>query len=111
MESFAQIGSDLDPQTKSLLERGQRMTEVLKQPQYQPLPVSKQVAIIFAVNAGLLDDVEVKDIRDFEAKLYDYLDTKYKNLQESLMVSKKFTSELEEQLKNAINEFKQGWTK
>ncbi len=111
MESFAQIGSDLDPQTKSLLERGQRMTEVLKQPQYQPLPVSKQVAIIFAVNAGLLDDVAVSDIRDFEAKMYDFLDTKYKNLQEALMVSKKFTSELEEQLKNAINEFKQGWTK
>lgn len=108
MESFAQIGSDLDPQTKALLNRGQRMVEILKQPQYQPLPVSHQIAIIYAVNSGLLDDVEVNDIRDFETKLYHFLDTKYKTLQEALSVSGKFTSELEEQLKGAINEFKNG---
>ncbi|MFA5828991.1 MAG: F0F1 ATP synthase subunit alpha [Candidatus Gracilibacteria bacterium] len=111
MESFAQIGSDLDPQTKALLERGQRMTEVLKQPQYRPLSVAKQVAIIYAVNSGLLDDVAVSDIQSFETKLHDFMDTKYKNLQEELLIAKKFTSELEAQLKNAIVEFKNGWTK
>ncbi|MBP7058021.1 F0F1 ATP synthase subunit alpha [Candidatus Gracilibacteria bacterium] len=111
LESFAQIGSDLDPQTKATLNRGQRVVEVLKQPQYQPLPVSKQIAIIYAVNAGLLDDVELKDVRDFENKLYVFMDAKHKDLMETLAVSKKFTPEIEEQLKGMIKDFKEGWKK
>jgi F-type H+-transporting ATPase subunit alpha len=85
------------------------VVEVLKQPQYQPLPVSKQIAIIFAVNAGLLDDVELGDIRDFETKLYHFMDAKYKGMQETLVAAKKYTPEIEEQLKAMINEFKEGW--
>lgn len=111
LESFAQIGSDLDPQTKATLNRGQRVVEVLKQPQYQPLPVAKQIAIIYAVNAGLLDDVELKDVRDFENKLYVFMDAKHKDLMETLAVSKKFTPEIEEQLKGMIKDFKEGWKK
>ena len=111
LESFAQIGSDLDPQTKAALDRGQRVTEVLKQPQYKPLSVSRQIEIIYAVNSGLLDDVAVSDIHDFENKLYHFMGAKYKNLEEALAVAHKFTPELEEQLKKAIIEFKDGWKK
>lgn len=111
MESFAQIGSDLDAQTKSLIDRGQRMVEVLKQPQYQPLPVAKQIAIIYCVNAGLLDDVAIADIRDFETKLLHFMDTKYKTMAEELTMAKKLTPELEEKLKGMIVDFKSGWSK
>jgi F-type H+-transporting ATPase subunit alpha len=111
LEAFAQIGSDLDPQTKATLNRGQRVVEVLKQPQYQPIHVSKQIAIIYAVNAGFLDDVELADVRDFETKLYNYMDAKYKGLIETLVTAKKFTPEIEQQLKDLITEFKEGWKK
>lgn len=111
MESFAQIGSDLDPQTKQLLHRGQRIVEVLKQPQYEPLPVVKQIEIIYGTNAGFLDDIELGDIRDFETKLHKFMGMKYKNLEEALLASNKFTHELEGQLKAAISEFKESWEK
>ncbi len=109
LESFAQIGSDLDPQTKATLNRGQRVVEVLKQPQYKPLPVAKQIAIIYAVNSGAMDDVELKDVRDFEEKLFHFMDAKHKDLIETLTFSKKFTPEIEAQLKATIKEFKDGW--
>lgn len=111
LEAFAQIGSDLDPQTKSMLERGQRIVEVLKQPQYQPLPVAKQIEIIYAVNNGFLDDIELREISEFEKKFYDFMESKYKELEESLVVAAKLTPELEVQLKHAITEFKQGFKK
>lgn len=111
LEAFAQIGSDLDPQTKAALNRGQRVVEVLKQPQYQPIPVAKQVAIIYALNAGFLDDVALEEIADFENKLYHFLDAKHKDLQEQLKTAKKFTPELEEALKVAIGAFKKGFVK
>jgi len=110
LESFAQIGSDLDAQTKATLERGQKIVEILKQPQYQPLHVSKQVAIIYAVNNGFLDDVPNDQIRDFETKLYAFMDAKHKSLQEVLLTAPKFTSEVEKQLKDCIADFKEGWT-
>lgn len=111
LESFAQIGSDLDPQTKAALNRGQRVMEVLKQPQYQPLPVAKEIEIIYAVNAGFLDDVELSDVRDFETKLFHFMDAKYKDLEETLVTAKKLTPEMEAELKKAIEEFKEGWKK
>lgn len=109
LEAFAQMGSDLDAQTKAQLERGQRVVEVLKQAQYSPLPVSKQIAIIYAVNSGALDSIELKQIGNFEAKLYQYLDEKQKNLQESLATASKFTPELEGELKAALAEFKKNY--
>lgn len=111
LESFAQIGSDLDPQTKAAIHRGQRVVEVLKQPQYRPIPVAKQIVIIYAVNAGVLDSIELSQVADFESKLYNFLDAKYKDLQESLVTSKKLTPELEEQLKKVLAEFKDGFSK
>ena len=75
LESFAQFGSDLDPATREKLERGKRTVEVLKQDLHKPLPVEKQVMILYALTHGYLDDVEVKDIHRFEQELYAYLDT------------------------------------
>ena len=74
LESFAQFGSDLDPATREKLERGKRTVEVLKQDLHKPLPVEKQVMILYALTQGFLDDVEVKDIHRFEQELYAYLD-------------------------------------
>ena len=74
LESFAQFGSDLDPATREKLERGKRTVEVLKQDLHKPIPVEKQVMILYALTHGFLDDVEVKDIRRFEQELYSYLD-------------------------------------
>lgn len=109
LESFAQIGSDLDPQTKALLDRGQRVVEVLKQPQYNPLPVARQIEIIYAVNSGALDNIEPAAIKDFEIKLHHFMASKHKSLEEALTVANKFSPELEQQLKTAINEFKDGY--
>ncbi len=109
LESFAQIGSDLDAQTKATLDRGQKIVEMLKQPQYRPLHVSKQIAIIYAVNNGFLDDVPNDQIRDFENQLYDFMDAKHQSLIEVLLTSQKFTPELEKQLKEMIADFKEGW--
>jgi F-type H+-transporting ATPase subunit alpha len=110
LESFAQIGSDLDAQTKATLDRGQKIVEMLKQPQYRPLHVSKQIAIIYAVNNGFLDDVPNDKIRDFENQLYDFMDSKHQSLIEVLSSAQKFTSELEKQLKEMIADFKEGWS-
>ena len=74
LESFAQVGSDLDPATREKLERGKRTVEVLKQDLHKPIPVEKQVMILYALTHGFLDDVEVKDIHRFEQELYAYLD-------------------------------------
>ena len=74
LESFAQFGSDLDPATREKLERGKRTVEVLKQDLHKPIPVEKQVMILYALTHGFLDDVEVKDIHRFEQELYSYLD-------------------------------------
>ncbi len=76
LAAFSQFGSDLDKVTQQQLNRGQRLTELLKQPQFQPLTVEKQVAILFAGTQGLLDDVEVSDLRAFEDGFYPYLESR-----------------------------------
>ncbi len=111
LESFAQIGSDLDPQTKATLHRGQRVVEVLKQPQYQPLHVSQQIVIIYAVNNGYLDDLELSEIREFESKLFHFMNAQHKSLATILAEAKKLTPELENDLKSMIESFKSGWKK
>ena len=75
LAAFSQFGSDLDKATQAQLARGQRLTEILKQGQYQPLPFSKQILIIYAGTQGLLDDMPVDQLRDFEKGLYDYVET------------------------------------
>jgi F-type H+-transporting ATPase subunit alpha len=109
LAAFAQFGSDLDETTRKQLELGQRMGEVLKQGQYQPMSVSHQVAILYAVNNGFLDDVPVEQVRDFEEKFHQFLDTQGKDLLEELTATKDIGESTEEKLKKTIADFKQGY--
>lgn len=104
LESFSQFDSDLDVDTKKMLDRGARTVEMLKQDQYKPLLVTLQIASIFAVNEGLLDDVEKKDIRNFESDMHKFLLTSKKDLLGK--IEKNWDDNLKDELKNAILEFK-----
>jgi F-type H+-transporting ATPase subunit alpha len=104
VEAFSQFASDLDDATKSQLERGSRLVEALKQGQYVPLPVEKQVLLIFAVTNGFTDDVEDTKIGDFEQKLYDYFDTNHSDILDKLQ--SEFSDELVASLKASLEKFK-----
>ena len=110
LAAFAQFGSDLDKTTKAQLDRGIRMTELLKQPQYSPLPVQKQVMSIFAGTKGYLDDVATSDVTRFEAEMLKYLDTNAPEIGEDIVKNKKITDANEAALKKAIEDFKQTFT-
>jgi len=106
--TFAQFGTaDLDRSTRTQLERGQRITEVLKQDQYQPLRLDKQVAILYAVVNGFLDDVAIGRVREFERRFFDYLDSTYPQIGEDVARTRDLTPDTEEALKKAIEEFKE----
>ena len=107
LAAFAQFGSDLDKVTQNQLNRGSRLTELLKQPQFQPLTVGQQVVIIFAGTQGLLDDVEVKDLRAFEDGFYPYLDRRAGQLLADIETKKALDDDLRKRLTGAINEYKQ----
>ena len=107
LAAFAQIGSDLDRVTRQQLERGQRAMELLKQPQYAPLPVENQVITIYALNAGELDDVAVSDISRFEAELMQYISASHHELGDEIRESQTLSDEIEETLTAAIKQFKQ----
>src|SRR6476659_8065466 len=106
LEAFAQFGSDLDPATQKQLARGARLVEVLKQPQYQPVPVEKQVAIIYAVTNGHLDGVEVPHIRQWEREFMGYLDAQQPAVLEGIRTKKALDDDLTGKLKAAIAAFK-----
>jgi len=106
LEAFAQFASDLDEASRKQLERGQRLVEILKQPAHQPLPVEKQVVIIYAGTNGYLDDIPVKAVRKFEEELYPFIETKYPQIFENIRTKKKIDEETEELLKKALEEFK-----
>ncbi len=106
MAAFAQFGSDLDKATKATLDRGARMTELLKQPQYQPMPTEEQVASIFAAARGFLDDIEVKDVLPFEAGLLETLRTAKADILADIRERQKIDDDLEQRLSSAIKEFK-----
>ena len=106
LAAFAQFGSDLDKVTQQQLARGSRLTELLKQPQYQPLTVEKQVALIFAGVNGLLDDVEVRDLRAFEDGYYPYLDSAHPAILTDIATKKALDDDLRKRLTDAINEYK-----
>ncbi len=110
LAAFAQFAADLDPQTRAKLERGQRITEILKQDQYSPLPVENQVAIIYAATGGYLDDVPVASVRDFEAKFHKFMNIQKKDLMKMLADKKELTEDIEKGLKSAIEEFKKGYS-
>ncbi|PYS35196.1 MAG: F0F1 ATP synthase subunit alpha, partial [Acidobacteria bacterium] len=107
LAAFAQFGSDLDKATLAQLNRGQRLTEVLKQDQYVPLPVEKQIAIIFAGTNGLLDDLDAANVRPFEESLYRFLDTSQPGVLQKIRERKAIDDELRAELQKAIKEAKE----
>ena len=106
LAAFAQFGSELDADTKEKLAQGERIKEILKQPQYKPMSVQYQVIIIYAVTNKYLLDVEVADITRFEQELFEFLDTKYPEIPNNIATEKVISEETEELLKKAIVEFK-----
>ncbi len=105
LEAFAQFGSDLDEATQNQLARGSRIVEVLKQPQYTPMPVEHQIAVIFAVTNGFLDDTEVGNISQWEQEFHAFLDAEHAGLLDELRSKKKLGDELAERLRKAIDQF------
>jgi F-type H+-transporting ATPase subunit alpha len=106
MASFAQFGSDLDASTQRLLNRGARLTELLKQPQFSPLKIEEQVAVIFAGVRGYIDDVPVSKVRAFEEGLLGALRSKHGELLKQIATAKELTAEIEKALKAALDSFK-----
>jgi F-type H+-transporting ATPase subunit alpha len=107
LAAFAQFGSDLDPKTQGQLERGKRIVEVFKQPQYNPMPVEVQVAALWTVQNGLMDDVAVDKIKDFQGKLTEYLTSRKAALMGKIHNEKALSEGLIADLKAAVSEFKQ----
>lgn len=106
MAAFAQFGSDLDAATKAQLTRGERLVEVLKQDQYSPYPLWKQVSIIFAATQGFLDDIDTKRIREFETGLFPFIEEKYGDVPHTIESTKDLSDDTQNTLKKAIAEFK-----
>ena len=108
LAAFAQYsGSDLDAKTQAQLERGKRIVEVFKQPQYNPLPVEVQAAVLWTVQNGFMDDVAVDKIKDFQSKLTDYLTSRKAELMGKIQKEKALSDALTADLKAAVTEFKQ----
>jgi F-type H+-transporting ATPase subunit alpha len=107
LAAFAQFGSDLDKSTQAQLNRGRRLVEILKQPQYQPLAVEKQVAIIYAATKGYLDPVAVEDVRRYEEELYRFLESRRAQVLTNIATKKILDDDLRAQLDAALNEFGQ----
>jgi F-type H+-transporting ATPase subunit alpha len=99
LAAFAQFGSDLDKSTQQQLNRGARLVEILKQPQYEPLPVERQVAIIFAGTNGYMDNIALADVRAFETELYRFIESRHPRVFGDIADKK----QLDDQLKNALN--------
>jgi F-type H+-transporting ATPase subunit alpha len=105
LAAFAQFGSDLDKATLNQLNRGRRLVEVLKQPQYEPLAIEKQVIIIYAATNGFLDSVAVEQVRAYEIDLYQFLDTRRAQLLSSLAEKKQIDDQLKADLTQTLKEF------
>ncbi|GGO14280.1 ATP synthase subunit alpha [Microbispora rosea subsp. aerata] len=110
LEAFAAFASDLDAASRAQLERGARLVELLKQPQYSPFPVEKQVVSVWAGTTGQLDDVPIEDIRRFEAEFLDYLQSSHKGVFDGIRETKDLSDDAVTVLKDAITEFKKGFT-
>ena len=106
LAAFAQFGSDLDAATKARLDRGQRIVELFKQIQYNPIPVEEQVAVLWAMQNGFFDPVPVDQVKQFQIKMQDYLQTRKESLLASIREKKQIDKDLEAELATAINDFK-----
>jgi F-type H+-transporting ATPase subunit alpha len=107
LAAFAQFGSDLDAKTQAMIARGKRIVEIFKQPQYQPIAVEVQVAILWAVQNNFLDDVPVEQVKDFQNRLTDYLTTRKADLLARIAKECEVKPEIAEALKAALTGFKQ----
>src|SRR5215468_3199398 len=109
LAAFAQFGSDLDTATRARLDRGQRIVELFKQKQYDPIPVEQQVAVIWAMQNGYLDSVPVDRVKEYQLKLQDWLQTRKEGLLTMIRDKKQLDKDIESQLKTALDEFKTAW--
>jgi F-type H+/Na+-transporting ATPase subunit alpha len=109
LEAFAQFGSELDKASQAQLDRGARVVEILKQPQFAPVPVEEQVAVIWAVSNGKLDDIPVNDVRRFEAELRDFLQSRHGDLLDGLRTDGKLDDERVEALESALSAFRENF--
>ena len=109
LQAFAQFGSeDLDASTRRQLDRGRILSELLKQGQYQPIPFEKEAIILFAGSDGLMDEVPIEKVSDFELALYTFMDSNYAEIAETIRSEADISDETSEALTKAINEFKEG---
>jgi len=109
LAAFAQFSSDLDEETKKRIERGKLLTEILKQDQYCPMPVEKQVAVIFAVVNGLLDDIEVEKMKEFEKQYLEFITDKHRDILDKIVEEGDISEEIDKKLKEVVEEFKKGF--
>ena len=109
LEAFAKFGSDLDKNTQAQLTRGERMVEVLKQNQYVPMTVEKQVAIIFAAGKGLIDDIDTNQVREFESAVLDYLESSHGDIFSSIRESGEISDDVAKKLEKGISDYKKGF--
>jgi F-type H+-transporting ATPase subunit alpha len=106
LEAFAQLGTELDKATQSQLDRGARLVELLKQPQYRPMPVEQEVMVIYAGTKGYLDDVPLNRIQEFQNAFLTYVDQRAAGLRNDLAEKRELTEAIEGQLKQALDDFK-----
>jgi F-type H+-transporting ATPase subunit alpha len=109
LAAFAQFGSELDAQTQAKIDRGKRIIEIFKQPQYSPIPVEEQVAVVWVIQNGYVDDVPVNRVKEFQNKLTEYLSTRKAELLRKIESEKALSNALMADLKAAADEFKQTW--
>jgi F-type H+-transporting ATPase subunit alpha len=109
LAAFAQFGSELDAKTQAQIDRGKRIMEVFKQPQYSPIPVEIQVAVIWAVQNGYVDDVPVDRVKEFQLKLTEFLSTRKADLLQKIAAEKALSTTLSTELKSANDQFKETW--
>jgi F-type H+-transporting ATPase subunit alpha len=109
LAAFAQFGSDLDAKTQAQIDRGKRIMEIFKQPQYNPIPVEVQVAVLWAVQNGYVDQVPVERVKEFQNKLTDFLTTRKAGLLTRIGTEKTLGDPLKAELKTALDAFEQSW--
>ena len=111
LAAFAQFSSDLDKATQDQLTRGERMVEILKQDQYAPLPLSKQVMIIYAGTKGYLDNIPVHDVRAFEKEFHSYMEKEYPVVAHEIEKTKVLSDEICKKINSAVEKLKARWKK
>ena len=109
LAAFAQFASDLDKATRDQLTRGEKLSEIIKQPQYQPLAVEKQTAILYAATKGQVDDIPTPRVKDFEIQFYRFLETERPNILAELGATKVLSDELAAALDEAVAEFRKSF--